>query len=403
MSRDFTTDERDLSEHDEKREPGSRMALSQGRGGGSGAEEDRRKRASEADLVILRERIDQAAQGHPSVSEFLDRLAQTEVQPHPSIQSDGRWNGIVYTLGDVKVKGSTLGRSYTAKGLQQRKGVRYEPARDDQVLAKLAGDRPSPGREGLQSVERQQPERSHRLRSQDGLSADERLTLWDIGRFRTVDTADLVQARYGGRDSLLQRDVKHLLAERLIERRVVPVDGKGRTIAVLALTREGKALLKRSQGDDGQDLYHGFVKLREIVHDSALYRMFQAEARRIERDGGRVRRVVLDYEFKKRAYSPLAKAHDLPPLAYAERQEEIARENGLHVVEGCLVLPDVRVEYETADGEERHVDLELATQNYRAAHIRSKAAAGFRVYAQAKGGHLSTVLDNHDLIAELLG
>jgi hypothetical protein len=73
------------------------------------------------------------------------------------------------------------------------------------------------------------------------------------------------------------------------------------------------------------------------------------------------------------------------------------------VIEGRMVFPDVRVEYETADGEERSIDLELATQNYRAAHIRGKAAAGFRVYAQAKGGHLAAVLDRHDLIAEIVG
>ena len=35
MSRDVTTDARDFGEQDDTREPGSRMTLSQGRGGGS--------------------------------------------------------------------------------------------------------------------------------------------------------------------------------------------------------------------------------------------------------------------------------------------------------------------------------------------------------------------------------
>ena len=67
------------------------------------------------------------------------------------------------------------------------------------------------------------------------------------------------------------------------------------------------------------------------------------------------------------------------------------------------MLPDLRIEYEDAQGEERSIDLELATQNYRSAHIASKAAAGFKVYAQAKGGHLAAVLDRHDVIGQILG
>ena len=152
-----------------------------------------------------------------------------------------------------------------------------------------------------------------------------------------------------------------------------------------------------------QAIYHGFVKPRELAHDATLYKMYQAEVQRIERDGGKVQRVVLDYELKKLAFSPLAKARDLAPLAYAELQQEVAEENRLQIVDGRLVLPDVRVEYEGPDGEARYIDLELATQNYRSAHIRGKAAAGFRVYAQANGGHLAAVLDRHDLIAEIIG
>lgn len=400
MSRDPLNDERDFGEQDDARDPGSRTTLSQGRGG-SGSDEDHRKRASEEELTTIRERIDRSAPGHPSVTEFINRLAEQGVVAVPSMQSDGRWNGVVYELGNVWVKGSTLGRSYTAQGLQQRKGVRYEPTRDRDALMKLGGqERPlrSP------APDAREPQRADRTRDLDGLSANQRQTLWDVGRFRIIATADLSAARYGSRTSLVERDVKHLVKEGIVEQRTVPVDSKGATLTVLTLTRKGRDIVRRSMTtESGQAVYHGFVKPREVVHDAALYRMFQAEAGRIERNGGRVRRVVLDYELKKLAYSPLAKASDLPPLAYAERQQEIAQENNLQIVDGRFVLPDVRIEYETADGEERYIDLELATVNYRAAHIRGKAAAGFRVYAQAKGGHLAAVLDRHDLVAEILG
>jgi hypothetical protein len=136
------------------------------------------------------------------------------------------------------------------------------------------------------------------------------------------------------------------------------------------------------------------------VHDAAIYSMFLIEAERIERAGGRVTRVLLDYELKKRAYSPLA--HGLSALAYAQRQREIARENGLEVVDGRLAFPDLRIEYETREGEERSIDFELATRNYRAAHVRAKAKAGFKVYADTRSRRLSAVLDGHDLMVEIL-
>jgi DNA-binding MarR family transcriptional regulator len=397
MSRDVTTDSRDFDEQDDSRKPTNRMTLSQGRGG-SGSEDQDRKRTSPEDVAAIRERVDRAAQGHPTVTDFQSRLSAEGVRLIPSMQSDGRWNGVTYEMSGVKVKGSALGRSYTAQGLQQRKGVRYEPEKDRELLRQLAGEPRSP----QPTTEVRESDPGSRIRQVDGLNNDEKATLWDVGRFRLIASADLAAARYGGRSNLMERDIKHLSSAGLIERRTIPVNSRGKSITVLTLTKKGKAAAQRSTNGALQTLYSGFVKPREVVHDAALYKMFQAETARIERDGGRVRRVVLDYELKKRAYAPLARAHDLEPLAYAERQQEIAQENGLQVVEGRMVFPDVRVEYETADGEARTIDLELATQNYRAAHIAGKAAAGFRVYAQAKGGHLSAVLDRHDLIAEII-
>ena len=40
-----------------------------------------------------------------------------------------------------------------------------------------------------------------------------------------------------------------------------------------------------------QALYAGFVKPREIAHDTAIYRLFQAEGARIAQEGGRITRV----------------------------------------------------------------------------------------------------------------
>jgi DNA-binding MarR family transcriptional regulator len=397
MGREFEHHERDFEERSPQSEPQSRMRLSQGRGGGSGDPEDRRRKPPEETLAWLRTIIDQAAEDKPTLAEFLDRLERQHVTPMTSMQSNGRWNGMVYQFRGVRVKGSHLGRAYTAKGLQERRGVRYDPTRDAERLGRASIDQPlSPPLRDRQDAE---ITRTPRTRGVDGMTPAERTMLNDVGRFRTVAVADLERARYQGHGSLLQRDVKRLVAEGWLERRTIAVDARGKTATFLALTRRGKAALKSSHRGR---LYTGIVKPREIVHDAGIYRMYLAEAERIEREGGRIQRVILDYELKKRAYSPLAKAHDLPPLEYAERQQEIAEENGLQVVDGHLVLPDLRIEYEDAQGAERHIDLELATRNYRAAHIRSKAAAGFKVYADTRSGRLSAVLDDHDLIAELL-
>jgi hypothetical protein len=85
--------------------------------------------------------------------------------------------------------------------------------------------------------------------------------------------------------------------------------GKGKeNFSVRVLTKEGKRLAER-QGDhpSEQQFYAGFVKPQEVAHDVALYRMHQAEAAEIEKRGGTIRRVVLDYELQKSIYVPLMK------------------------------------------------------------------------------------------------
>ena len=399
MSRHFEYDSRDSDGRDQPwSEPASRMRLSQGRGGGfasnhEGVPED-------FDLDLLRRRIDQAAEGGPALVEFLDRLEKSEVHPIASIQSNGRWNGISYHYAGVRVRGSELGRAYTALGLRKRKGIDYDPARDDARLRSIA----SKPREQHPRDERPTPDpgsRDKRGRNRPDISPRQEQILWEAGRFRTVAASDLARTHYAGNHAALDRDL-HALAG-LIDRQKISLDNRSHTIAVVSLTREGKRLLKKSGSASEQAIYAGLVKPREVAHDASLYRMYLAEARRIEANGGRVRRIILDYELKKRAYSPLAKAkQDLPPFEYAERQQEIAKDNDLSIVDGHLVLPDLRLEYETPDGEIRHIDLELATRNYRAAHIHSKSKAGFKVYVDSTSKPLSAVLDEHDLIAELL-
>src|SRR5438309_1234490 len=86
----------------------------------------------------LQEAIDRAAQGQPTMSGFIDWLEKACVRAVPSIQKSGRLNGMSYVIDGILVKGSDLGRAYTAQGLQKRLGVRYDPQRDQPRLIAAA-------------------------------------------------------------------------------------------------------------------------------------------------------------------------------------------------------------------------------------------------------------------------
>jgi hypothetical protein len=244
------------------------------------------------------------------------------------------------------------------------------------------------------------------------ISSAERELMTEVGKFRTIAVADLARHRYSNEPGKLRQDLLNLKAQKLVRQRRV-MAGKGQEkLSVLVLTREGKHLVQQEyRAPRGQRFYAGLVKPREVAHDAAIYRMYQIEAAEIEKPGGSVKRIVLDYELKKNVYKPLAKARNLPPLEYAKRQAEVAADNGLKVIDGKIPLPDLRIEYETAEGDMAKVDLELATEHYRGAHAAGKLKAGFKVYAdRASASRLnawltygrSSVYDGPELTAAIL-
>jgi len=209
----------------------------------------------------------------------------------------------------------------------------------------------------------------------------ERAVLVEIGKFRTLDEADVRRVFYGGLERPFHRDRSHLIAQGLVQRRSISV-GKNREVRrVVVLTKRGKRLLQAQRAvGTNQALYAGFVKPAEASHDASVYAMYEAEAARLTDGGNIVRRVVLDFDFKRAVYAELNRPGDYASSAYKQRQAELAARNNLPVVDGKIALPDLRIEYETPEGDTRHLDLELATEHYRPSHMRSKAAAGFKLY-----------------------
>jgi hypothetical protein len=237
--------------------------------------------------------------------------------------------------------------------------------------------------------------RTYRLRT------SEIATMVELGKFRAVAREDLAEFVYDRNYDRLRLDVENLLRQGLVEMKSVPHEETG-SRRLLTLTKNGHRFLAQTQSaGKGQALYHGFTRPREAHHDADLYRLYQKAAAKIASQGGRNLRVVLDYELQKRVNHDLAKLG--PDRTSVESKRSVAEQHGLQAVRGKIPVPDVRIEYETGDGERARVDLELATGHYRGQNLAEKVLAGFSLYAHAdEVSKLRRILDQRELTAEIL-
>jgi hypothetical protein len=233
------------------------------------------------------------------------------------------------------------------------------------------------------------------------LRNSEMQSLKEIGKFRVIAVSDLATYAYGGNRERMEKDIRGLARQSLATDRTIEISQK-QTLRVVTLTKAGHRLLKKTkQLPDDQPIYHGLVKPREVKHDADLYRLYQKEAARIERSGGRPVRVLLDYELKRNLNRDLALLG--PEKDDPHRKSRVAEQHHLQVVNGKIPVPDLRVEYETPELELRHVDLELATRDYRPRAMAEKAAAGFLLYGRSEdASRLRRVLDEREITAGIL-
>jgi hypothetical protein len=225
-------------------------------------------------------------------------------------------------------------------------------------------------------------------------------TLIELGKFRVVPADDLARLGYRGDRSRMENDVKHLRHQGLIEQR--NIEGhESYSKQVLTLTKEGHKLLSHHNFiPDGQTIYHGFLKPKEARHDADLYRLYHKVAREIDEVGGKVRRVILDYELKQELYRKLSRVDPNKKLAY--ERIRVANEFDLKVVNDKIPVPDLRIEYEDECRELRHLDLEIATRDYRPQGLREKAKAGFHLFAREQDhAKLRRVLDTQEISARI--
>jgi hypothetical protein len=235
------------------------------------------------------------------------------------------------------------------------------------------------------------------------LRASEIHTLTDVGRFRVVAVEDLAHLGYAGDRSRMDSDLRNLARQGLLQKRGTSAVKK-ESQHVLTLTKRGQGFLRRSGlVAEDQTIYSGLVKPKEANHDASLYRLYQKEAGEIERNGGKVLRVQLDYELKEKLYRKLGKAQTQDDGRNQRSKIVFARELRLPVVNGKVAFPDVRIEYANQEMEISRVDLELATGHYHAQHLAEKARAGFQIYARSEDAHgLRRVRDEREIMTAIL-
>jgi hypothetical protein len=232
------------------------------------------------------------------------------------------------------------------------------------------------------------------------LRESELKTMTELGTFRLAAANDLVRFAYGNEAMRMERDLRRLKTQGLVVEQSLPISGR-KMLRVFTLTKIGKRLLRNTNRvPEEQAIYHGVVKPREANHDAELYRLFQAEAARIEKAGGRPLRVALDYELARdlnRERARLGERRNDP-----QEMKRLADKHGLTVVNGKIPLPDMRIEYQTSEFEVRRVDLELATRHYRPRGLAEKAKAGFSLYSHREDApRLRRILDEQELTARI--
>jgi hypothetical protein len=221
------------------------------------------------------------------------------------------------------------------------------------------------------------------------VNGDESRALATVGAFRVVCEEDLGRCfeRTDGDNRSVHDKLDHLRESGLIQS--IPLDERDR--AVVVLTDRGRDVLeacRRERADQPrQTFYAGLRKPRELTHDAQVYRAYCRAEERIRDNGGRVRRVVLDYELKRDYQRFLQERNrgrgdsDGRPDRDAAEIAAWARERELPCDQGHVQFPDTRVEYEDRDGRSRHEDLEVVTGHYRGAHAAGAARSGFTCYS----------------------
>jgi hypothetical protein len=275
---------------------------------------------------------------------------------------------------------------------------RDDSARDDIGRVESRQD-PEPPRQDRDRLDRVAPEHTgsvaHRLdlprtperrpvilgRNRFMLRNSESELLATVGAFRAIALHDLKEVAENagtGERSALDADVRSLRGQGLLQTHGVVINSRSERVALL--TRKGRELLERHRR-----AHVGLIKTRKLTHDAQLYRMFQTERKRLETEGATITRVVFDYELSA-DYNRSVHEQHMAGIDVLEARRAFAEARQLPFAGERIHFPDVRIEYESADGRTEYRDLEFATEHYSRSAVSAKVSAGFRVYRAAGAG-----------------
>ena len=276
-------------------------------------------------------------------------------------------------------------------------GLPPSPERTAPNEGSVSSSRPREGRSHSREPRGIHEFRGHRYR----LRPSEVEGMVELGKFRAIAQEDLIEFLYAGDKARFRPDLENLLRQGLALAKVIPYEPTG-SRTLFTLTKQGhRFLLATHAAGKEQVVYHGFTRHSEAHHDADLYRLYQKASKEIERQGGKNLRVLLENEIKRRVNHDLAKLGEEQNSPECKR--EVAERHDLQMVREKIPVPDIRIEYETRDGENARIDLELATGNYRGRPLTEKIRAGFAVYAHGdEVSKLRRILDQRELTAEIL-
>jgi hypothetical protein len=287
----------------------------------------------------------------------------------------------------------------------------FDPSRGHSSELRTAADQPrTQSRSTAQrplEVSSERP-RESRAKYEDrgrihSLRSSEMAAMIDIGRFRAVDIQDLNRFAYRGDQLRMKQDLENLREQGLVQEKTVFRAHKSAR-RIVTLTKQGRRLVREKGGlPREQRIYHGFVKRRELDHDADLYKVYQKAVERLHEKGCNPTRVWLDFELKESINRAKESAKRLSREERETLLQAVAQEHGLTAKGVTIHLPDMQIEYETTDGRMERENLELLSRNYREDAIRSKAAAGFTIYARTGDTHrIRRALQDTGLVREVL-
>ena len=242
--------------------------------------------------------------------------------------------------------------------------------------------RPSKDKSSNSRSAHKRPSRHDRNRERIDFEQRKKQTLDDISTFRVASYSDVIEERFGGNAFAASRGVDALKKEGLVMVHTVRFKS-GKSFRVLFATEAGRKQAWSKRSNDQQRYWSGIANPAEVRHDSAIYRATRNEIAKLEKQGASIKRIELDYEMKSRVakIAEKARAEEGDEAAFLTRIEMAKKMNLPTTPEGNIKYPDARIEYQNEQGEAGRVDVEVTSDNYRNQSLQSKAAAGFKMYA----------------------